>query len=226
MIVFVREDAAYRAWVARHRGGFVLDWRRDARRGPPRLHRADCADVRPPAGRRTLATSGSRARACALDPAELSEWARGDIGRAAVACERCTPDTARPPTATTAARDDPRPTRLGREIVDTVVEAAVIHLDRRDGGYRWTVAGVARAVGKTPAQIRTTVERLIADGLLEGGGEPMSANTPLFPTARSLRTLPAFATVADEQLEAELADLGRATKGVVPMTGVRARRRR
>jgi hypothetical protein len=209
VIVFVHEDPAYRAWIARHRDGFVLDWRRDARRTPPRLHRAGCSEVRRAAGEKMHPTSGRRAKACSRDAAELRDWARQDIGHAAAACELCAPEAAASPIAPSALRGAAAPTRLGREIVDAVVEAAVIHLDRRDGGYDWTLAHVARAVGRTTAQIRATVARLIAEGLLEGGAEPLGAGTPLLPTGRSLRTLPAFAAASDDEIDAELAGLRR-----------------
>lgn len=211
MVVFVHDDAAYHGWILRHRDGFVLDWKRGARSPAPRLHRARCAELRDAVGRHGHGTTGRRTKACSLAASELRDWANEEIGRPAVACALCAPDAAEPPTPV-APRAGERPSRLGREILEVVIEAAVIHLDRRDGAYTLAVADVAQALGKTPAQLRGAITRLLAEGHLEtdappGRAAPLAGGAALYPTPRSLRALPAFADASDEQLAAELLEL-------------------
>lgn len=100
-------------------------------------------------------------------------------------------------------------TRLGKEIVDAVVEAAVIHLDRQESGYTLTVGDVARTFDKTPGQITSPLLRLIEDGYLRvqgevAAGKPLPANRQIYPTEDALRTLPAFETMPQRKIKAEL----------------------
>lgn len=209
MVIFLLgEDRAYLSWITRHRNGFVLDWLRKPTRKKPTIHRATCAEIRASTGKATHWTTGRHFKACALDLTELVAWAREEAGGEPDCCETCRPaaDTGG------AAPADRHLTKLGKEIVDYVVEVAVIHLDRHDSGYEMTVRDVAECVNKTPAQISPALMRLAEDGFLRlerpaPSGKPLPAKCKVFPTSDALRMLSTFEKIPEQQVEEELEGL-------------------
>lgn len=148
-------------------------------------------------------------KACSLDWAELASWAIVESSVDPETCVLCKPaDEAAP----VSMQGDRHLTKLGKDIVDYVVEAAVIHLDLHDSGYDVTVDDIANCLGKTPGQISPALMRLADDGYVRIGGKADSgASSPVdsnvFPTADALRMLPAFEKMADGEVEAELDSL-------------------
>lgn len=216
MMIFLNEEKAYASWLTRHRDGFVVDWRRHPTRSQPQVHRADCQLIRG-TGKKSHCTTGRRLKACALDLDELRKWT-APLHATLVDCQQCSPFSVEPkidgsgfprPSAS-----EPRKlTRLGREVIDYVIEVALIHLDQaeHDGASRYDVniRDIARCLGKTPAQLVAACMRLFQDGLLRGERAEASRTAVLrgqrvFPTGKALRSLPAYANVAEQDLEMEL----------------------
>lgn len=207
MIIFRNEERAYLSWIAHHRNGFVLDWRRKPTRKQPVIHRATCELVRSSKTKRSHHTTGRHVKACALDVDELTAWAHEESAEA-LSCDRCQPHDE----SASAAPRERHLTKLGKEIVDFVVEAAVIHLDRHDSDYEMTVADVAACLDKTPGQVSPALVRLAEDGYLRLGGQPapgasLTSGCKIFPTADALRTLPAFGKMPRRKVEQELDSL-------------------
>ncbi len=208
MVIFIREERAYLSWLAHHRHGFVLDALRKPTRRSPVLHRATCPEIKVSKGRRTHWTTGRHQKACGLDVDELLAWATAEGDRPPVPCPHCQPTDP----AFAAAHPPPQSlTKLGKDILDYVVEAAVVCLDQH-AHYDTSVADVARYLDKSPAQLTAALQRLQEDGFLrvEGQGDsqsPLADVTRLFPTTDALRTLPAFAQIPVRQVQAELDQL-------------------
>ena len=102
-----------------------------------------------------------------------------------------------------------RLTKLGSEIVDSLLEAAIIYLDGGEPTYRVTVGDVAHYVDRSEAQVTSAILRLIEDGFLTMNGSltpglPLPAGRLLFPTEQALRTVPAFAALGSEEIAAEI----------------------
>ena len=212
MVVFLDEEGAYLAWLKRHRSGFVLDSLRRPTRKQPTLHRATCEAIRKSATKKTHWTTGRRLKACSLDVDQLAAWANDEFGAEPAECERCEPRKVIQAEEVLSAEKHDHLTKLGKEMLDYVIESAVIHLDQGDLDYHLTVGDVAGCVGKTPAQITAALMRLVEDGYLRMEGEvaPGAALSPrrkIYPTAAALRTLPAFEKVSDRKIEAELKQL-------------------
>jgi hypothetical protein len=208
MIIFVNDDRAYRYWVTHHRQGFVLEGRRKPKVSHLAMHRATCSDIKRAASKRTHWTTGANLKACSLDFDELVAWAIEESGSTARSCEKCQPgqDLLNEDAGTI------HLTRLGAEILDYVLDAALIHLDHEYPPYRLTVSDIGNCFGKTPAQLSSVLHHLIDDGLLTADGKPgtavpISAKRIVWPTIRALRTLEAFQPQSDELIQTELAKL-------------------
>lgn len=207
MIVFLDEDRSYLSWLAHHRHGFVLDWLRRPTHKQPTIHRANCVAIKLAKSKRTHWTTGRHLKACSLDLDELVAWANEEGASGVEFCEQCRPNE----TVQTASHDR-HLTKLGKEVVDFVIEAAVVHLDEHDAGYRMTVADIAQCLDKTPGQISATLRRLIEDGYLrlEGGiaaADDLPNDRRVFPTVESLRSLPAYGAMPDDAVQEELKSL-------------------
>ncbi len=194
------------SWVTHHREGFVIDWMRQPTRQTPVIHRATCRSIRAAHGKTTHWTTGRHLKACSLDRGKLVAWVTGQGAGEPVWCREClvSSDTDEEP-------GRPRPiTKLGRQILDFVVEVAVIHLDKRDFDYRLTVDDVAHSQDKTVGQIAQALLRLVQSGYLnlDGPGEPRSAplrpDQRVFPTASALQNLPAFENQPAADIHREL----------------------
>lgn len=210
MIVFSNEERAYLYWVAHHRGGFVLDYRRKPGKAPGTLHRATCPEIRSSATRRSHWTTGPRLKACSLDREELVSWALEQSQRRPADCTACLGGDEC--SADGQQAHQPRLTRLGREVLTFVLEVAVYHMDEHDGAYALTVGAVAKVLRKTPGQLSAALRQLVAANLFLVSGQiaaegPIPSPRAIFPTARALRTLPAFESLSDRAIAAELRKL-------------------
>lgn len=101
-----------------------------------------------------------------------------------------------------------RLSRLGRDILDYVLDAAVIHLEHAQPPYHLTIGDIAACFAKTPGQLVDALHRLSVAGLIMTiGSDRTMARQIVSPTTAALRTLPAFAEASDAELQAELAKL-------------------
>lgn len=209
MVIFVDEDRAYRSWLAHHRHGYVLDGYRRPTRQAPVAHAASCELIQPAKGKKSRGTGGRHYKACALDLAELLAWAEAEAEHAPRLCEACRPNEGTP------AAEPRRLTPLGKDVVDYVVDVAVLCLDERRA-YRLTVGDIATYLAKTPGQLRQSLQRLVEDGYLRPEGpydaaQGLATRRRVFPTALALRTLPYYQHLPPRKVKAELAQLdGRA----------------
>jgi hypothetical protein len=209
LIIYLDEENAYRSWVLHHRDGFVLDWLRKPTKRLPVLHRTACADVRTSKSKKTTHwTTGRHLKACSLSLDELVTWATLESGREPSYCADCEPQKELPHSDA----EDGHITKLGGEILDYVLEAAVIHLDNKDSGYDLTVGKVAEYLDKTRRQVAAAFLRLVRDGFLKLDRDVLAesdlrAKLLVFPTSKALRTLPAFEKLSAEEIQRELSAL-------------------
>jgi hypothetical protein len=208
MIIFINDDRAYLYWVTHHRQGFVLDGRRRPKVNHLVLHRATCADIRRAESKRIHWTTGAKLKACAVNLDELRTWAVEESGSGAAACENCRPEHEFPSEGS----KEVHLTKLGADILDYVLDAALIHLDHEQPPYRLTVSDIAACFGKTPGQLSSALHRLIDDGLITVDGRlspavPIPFKRMVWPTIRAFRTLQAFQVESDETIQSELAKL-------------------
>jgi hypothetical protein len=101
---------------------------------------------------------------------------------------------------------------LGKEVLEYLLEVAVIHLDRQDGEYRVTVGDLAECFLKTPKQISPVLVRLFEAGYVQldaptTNGDSFAPKHLVLPTPAALRTLPAYAALPESQVTAELSSL-------------------
>jgi len=203
MLIVLNDDRAYLAWLAHHRAGYVLDGRRRPKLGQLVLHRAACDSVRPQAGSRRHWTTGVKLKACALDRDELVHWAEEETGLEPQFCPACAPQETPPAEAV-------HLTRLERDLVDFVLDAALVHLEPDSPPYRLTVGDIAACFAKTPGQLAGPLERLEAGGWLTleaAGTRGPAASCRVLPTPQALRSLEAFQTASDAMIQADLASL-------------------
>ena len=208
MIIFLDDDAAYMRWITHHRRGFVVDGRRHAGQGHVVLHRAICSHLKPERGARAHATTGQKLKACALDQAALEDWALAEYGAAAHCCPDCQPDV----TSHTDLQEPAHLTKLGAEILDYILDAALIHMEHDYPPYHLTVGDIAACFGKTVGQLTPALETLVADGFLADPpsntlSSRQATKCVVYPTAQALRTLASFQAESDDALAAELAKL-------------------
>jgi hypothetical protein len=144
-------------------------------------------------------------KACAAEKEPLLVWAEQQSGQAASFCEECRPQTA----DAAAAADDNHLTKLEQEILDYVLEIAVLHLDNPQRQYRFTVQEIADCLDKTPAQVTTPLWHLIEREYLAltsdvCGKDDIQPEMIVYPTNKALRTEPAFERLPEDQLAEEL----------------------
>jgi hypothetical protein len=213
MIIILNDDPVYVSWLRRHRSGFVLDTRQKVTKRNTTLHRASCAEIRHAKTRRTHWTTRGRVKACSEHCGELTDWVREQIGTDPTFCDVCDPgrDLSQAEFGEASRHSDHHLTKLDNDILSAVLESAVIHLDNGIE-FRLTVGDVAQYLSKTPAQLAVALSRLVSEQMLEveeaaTNGEQRAPTTRVFPTARSLCTVPAFAEMDSNDLERELASL-------------------
>jgi hypothetical protein len=211
MIIFLNDDQAYLSWVRFHRDGFVLDGRRRHGRHQGLLHRSTCATIR--GGKHKHWTTGTRLKACSMDLSELADWARETSGAEASACEACHPGTETSENLAGASAEATRFTPLSSNVLTYTLETAIIHLSNGAAGYRLTVADIAACLRKTPAQLTQAIQRLLDAGYLTISrplrrNGAFAENGLIRPTIAALRTLEAYASSSDGELQAEIDKLG------------------
>jgi hypothetical protein len=211
MIIFLNEERAFCSWITRHRSGFVLDGFRKPTRKQPSLHRATCPEIKGAKTKRPHWTTGRHLKACSLDRQELTEWANRECGGEPASCEQCQPQVVVRAEELTPSESGPRPlTKQGGDIVDYVLDVALIHLGQGDAGYNLTVGDLARYLAKTRTQVTPAILRLLEDGYLRMEGEIVTGaalprQRAVFPTVQAMRILPAFEEMSRQEVEAELA---------------------
>jgi hypothetical protein len=204
VIIYRNEDRAYFSWVSRQHRGFVLDALRKPTRKRPVIHRADCAEVKKRSSRATHWTTGRRLKACSLSPEELTSWAEEEYGSKPVYCPECGGGE-EPAQETNSPASVHHLTKLDREVLDCVLESAVMHLDNGDEDYDLTLADLAERLGRSPARISGPVLRLIEHKLLESEeSDREPSRRRIYPTAAGLRSLSTFEAAPPAALAEEL----------------------
>lgn len=208
MVIYIDEERAYYHWITHHRQGFVLAGRHRPNWSQLVLHRAVCSEVKTAKTRHTNWTTGSRFKACALQRETLLQWVETDLRRSCRRCPECKPEV----DGETAKRDRTRLTRLSADVLEYILEAAVIHFDEDSPPYHLTVAMIATCMGKSPAQISPALRRLLDDGYVEFDGripvgKSFRPRSVIYPTVLALQTLPEFAGQTEAELSAELSKL-------------------
>lgn len=210
MVIFLNEDLAYHSWVTHHRAGYVLDGLRRPSKKLFTIHRASCPAVRLSATRKTHWTTGKDLKACASAAVELLQWAKRETGKEPLPCEICSPLTSAATDILQPGEGRPSFPRLTKEILEYVLDTAIINLDDGDTKYRVTAGEVARDLNKTIGQISAGVFRLQDAGLFQvvnqRGSPKLSESSLIYPTVLALQTLPIFKGESSQQL-AKLIDI-------------------
>lgn len=205
MLIFLNDDAACRHWLVHHRQGYAVEGLRTRKSTGLTLHNARCAALRD-AARHGRATTRRHWTACSTDRAELLRWCTEEYRVEPTTCEVCR--TARPADERTSA---PRLTRASRDVLDFVLDVAIIHLEPDAKPYRLTIGDVAHCLRKTTGQLSPAVRRLAEEQLIlieaPTGRRASFERSTVYPTPAGLRTLPFFADWTNAQLTAELAKL-------------------
>lgn len=218
MLIFVNEDRGYLNWVKHHRQGYVLEGRRRPKIGHLIIHRASCGEVNGSAAhKRTHWTTGRKFKACSLDRQELKSWSAEETGVVARCCDTCQPDL----DVTGNNNGQPHLSKLSAEIVDYVLDAALIHMEHEVPPYRLTLSDIAACFNKTPGQISPVVHRLIDEGFLSvigriGSASPIPVKRIVLPTILAMKSLEAFRCESDSAIQTELDKL---TASADPMRG-------
>jgi len=211
LIIYLDDDGPYLSWVTHHRHGFVIDWLRPPTRRHPIVHRATCKKIRVAKSKKsTHWTTGRRLKACSDDLGKLLAWAEEESGHAPDFCEICAPQKEPPQGEET---NYNRLTKLEKEVLEYVLEIAVIYLDNLELSYELTVGDIADYLGKTTGQIAAAVLELIASGYLRlrpiiTEQTDVGSEQRAFPTSKALRMEPAFEKMSEQEIEEELVGLG------------------
>lgn len=217
MIIFLNDDRAYLSWLRSHRGGFVLEARRQGR-GQRRVHRSTCEAVR--SGKHRHWTTGQQLKACSMSLFELTDWVRETCGCEVTCCAACQPTTQPPDGAAANETEEMRLTPLASNILNYSLETAIVHLTNDSGRYHVTIREAANCLHKTPSQLSAPIGRLVAARLLTAwpptrrNGQ-FDQDAAIWPTIAALRTLDCYASWTDADLQQELRrlDADEATKG-------------
>ena len=102
--------------------------------------------------------------------------------------------------------------KLASEILEYILEAALIHFEIEHPPYHLTVADIAACFGKTPGQISPVLHRLLEGGLVTiqghvGASAAIPPKRVVLPTATAVRTIEGFKADSDSTIRAELAKL-------------------
>lgn len=82
------DDDGYRAWIARHRGGYVINIQRSYNPSDAVLHQATCYTISGEPARGD-AFVGDYVKVCSRRRAELDGWAVRNVGTTIKPCELC-----------------------------------------------------------------------------------------------------------------------------------------
>lgn len=201
MIIFLDEAAACRHWLTHHRRGCALERRRKGKTDAFVLHAATCRALKDVVERRRAQTR--RWIACSLHRDELERWCETERGTQPAQCVACAVAEGAASNRTAAHPAS----RLARDVLDYVLDVAIIHLEPDAKPYALTVSDVGQCLHKTPGQLAAALGRLTDEGLtvLEDAGK-RAARTDhrrIYPTVAGLRTLPYFAGRTRAEVEAE-----------------------
>jgi hypothetical protein len=207
MIIFLNDDRAYLYWVTHHRQSFVLDGKRKPTLGHLVVHRPTCQEIKSGSSRHTRWTTGSTLKACSLDRTELEAWAIEETGASPEHCPKCEHDN-----AAGGGEGQIYLTKLASDILEYILEAALIHFEIEHPPYHLTVADIAACFGKTLGQISPPLHRLLEGGYVTVQGHVAAAaaippKRVVLPTVTALRTLEAFRTESDSTIRDELTKL-------------------
>jgi hypothetical protein len=208
MIIFVDDDQAYLYWVTHHRHGFVLDGKRKPKLGHLVMHRATCQEIKSRASRHLHWTTGNNFKACCLGRTELEAWAVEETAKSPDHCPTCEPNNE----LAASADGHIHLSKLASDILEYVLEAALIHFEIAIPPYHLTVADIAACFAKTPGQISPALHHLLEAGFITVQGHVIAAGAlptkrVVLPTATAIRTLEAFQTASDSTIQQELAKL-------------------
>jgi hypothetical protein len=217
MLIFVNDDAGCSAWLARRPRSACVEGMRDRTARRLVLHAGDCSRLKKSLGR-GAATTGGRWTACALEASESIAWCLGEYGAEPTPCAHCSHreatqvDGADDDSARDDVDDRNHLTRLGRDILDYVLDVAVIHLEPDIRPYRLTLGDLAQCLRKSPRQLAGQLERLVEDGLLtvgepHGRGPDRDETRLIHPTAAALRKLEYYAARDRRTVAKDLARL-------------------
>lgn len=82
------DDDGYRAWVAVHRGGYVINIQRNYNPSDAILHQATCHSINGEPARGDVFV-GDYVKICAVRRLALDEWASREVGTLIQPCELC-----------------------------------------------------------------------------------------------------------------------------------------
>jgi hypothetical protein len=214
MIIIINDDPAYLAWLEANPRGYVVNAHRMPKARYLVLHRASCAEIS--AARRGHWTTGPYIKVCSRNVHELADWARADVGGQLRPCERCRPKFEPASSAGPSPREPNHPhlTKMGDHLLSYILELAVMSLDGM-GHYCEsppTVGKLAKYFDRTVGQITPVLRRLLEDGYISVGHDTSPearfwGKTIVYPTAASLRTVPAFAEMTDREVVRAIANL-------------------
>ncbi|GAY18742.1 hypothetical protein [Mycobacterium sp. shizuoka-1] len=82
------DDEGYRAWVSKHRGGYVLNMEKSYNPNYVILHQATCHTINGEPARGDVFV-GDYVKACARRRSELEDWTIKNVGTSPSRCEVC-----------------------------------------------------------------------------------------------------------------------------------------
>lgn len=205
MIIFIDEERAYLYWVTHHRHGFVLDGRRWPKPGHFALHRATCSETKQRSSKSSHWTTGGRFKACAVTLEELQQWAVQQEQVPAL-CDVCRPREQVDDISSSSL------SKLAGDVLDYVIEAALIHFEHEHPRYQLCVGDIAACFAKTPGQLSASFRQLIGHELITVRGRSphpdlLDIKSTVYPTLAGLRTQPSLANESDAALRDQLAKL-------------------
>jgi hypothetical protein len=207
MIIFVDDEGPLRSWLMHHRQGYALEGMRNRKATRLLLHRAPCSELKDSL-RLARATTHRRWVACSSTRGELTAWSTAEYETEPIVCEVCLQDDVQQPPSDAAHHL----TRLARDVLDYVLDVALVHMEPDAKPYRLTVADIAQCLGKTCGQLTHALEHLAAEDIVAIEEHARKRSTSgdhrvVYPTANALRKLPYFSEWDQASLEAEVVKL-------------------
>jgi hypothetical protein len=142
-----------------------------------------------------------------LDRTELEAWATEQTGASPERCPECEFENQ----GRASGECQNHLSKLASDILEYVLEAALIHFEIEHPPYHLTVGDISACFQKTPGQISPALHRLLEGGFVTVQGHVGAAAIPpkrvVLPTVVALRTLESFRTESDSTIHEELAKL-------------------
>lgn len=205
MLIFLNDDEACRHWLAHHRQGYAVHGLRTRKPTGLTLHNAQCEALRD-ATKHGRATTRRHWTACSTNQGELLRWCMAEYGVEPSICDAC---GSAPPTDLRTW--SPGLTRGSHDVLDFVLDVAIIHLEPDAKPYRLTIGDIAHCLRKTTGQLSPAVRSLSEKQLIlvepPTGRRATFERSTVYPTPAGLKTLPYFTDWTNSQLTAELAKL-------------------